>query len=150
MAERGERRIVDQTVFAKPPASEQRGYERCDETADVDEYVEDLEAGVTLRCISRVVIQLTDDCLQVSFEKAVSECYQEECAAGEGEEPCLIFSSCENREGEQDITGGHYAETGYDSALVVAGLVSDKTAYKAQYVYSGIEAGIDDCACLLL
>ena len=72
----------------EPPAAQERGYERSDESTDIDEYVEDLEAGVTLslrflksfrtflRCLGlEIVVQLTDHGLQVSLEQTVAECY---------------------------------------------------------------------------
>ena len=39
--------VIDKVMRFQPPFAEERGDERCEETTDVDEDVEDLETGVT-------------------------------------------------------------------------------------------------------
>ena len=95
--------VVDHSVSLEPPAAEERCYERSDETSDINEYIEDLETGVTLvlgfcECLRaylcsislEVIVHLTNDCLKVALEKSVTECDKEEGYAGHRKKPADV------------------------------------------------------------
>ena len=145
MAHLGEIGIVDHIVGVEPPAAQHGRYERCDEAADVDEHVENLKTGVALRAISRIIIQLAYDSLQVALEKAVAESYQEKGAAGEGKKPRSIALIGHDGHGEDGVAQSHNDQTGNDSALEIACFISDKATHKAEDVDTGIEKRIDEC-----
>ena len=141
----------------EPPLADQRGHERGDETADIDEDVEDLEAGIALslgpfellgaflgRVGLEIVIELADDGLEIPLEKAVAEGDQEERQAGQGQEPDFVLRGREDRDGEEHIAEGHDDETALDRPLVVGGPVRDDTADQGEDVDAAVEEGIDE------
>ncbi len=87
MAEGRELGVVGQRVHAEPPAAEHRGHEGSHQAAHVDEHIENLEAGVALRGIFGIVIELTHDGLEVALEKTVAEGDEEEGETGHRQKP---------------------------------------------------------------
>lgn len=134
---------------AEPPAAEQGSDEGCHETADVDEDVEDLETGVAFGGVFGIVVELAHDCLEVAFEQAVAEGYEEEGEAGERQEPGDVVGGGEDGDGEDHVADGHDDEAVDDGPLVVLGFVGDGTAYEAEQVDAGVEERVDKSAGLL-
>ena len=146
MAESRQRGVVGKPVFTQPPAAEHRCHKGGEDTADVDEYVEDLEACVTLGCITRIVVKLADYGLEIAFEETVSERDHKQRETCQCQQPCLIVGSSEDGECKDHISGRHDYETPDDGRFVVLCLVRDKTADEAQHIDACIETGIDDRA----
>ncbi len=61
--------IIHQTVLTEPPAAEQRSYEGSHNATKIDKDIENLETGITLRSIARIVVQLSDNGLKVALER---------------------------------------------------------------------------------
>ena len=112
--------VVQEAVGFQPPLTEEGGDERRDETADVDEHIEDLEAGVPLllgrfqglgaflgRFDLIVVVHLADDGLEVSLEQAVAEGDQGQGQAGEGKKPCGVGGRGRDGDGQEDVPRRH-------------------------------------------
>ncbi len=150
MTHGGEARVVAHAVDVEPPAAEHGGHEGSGHTADVDEYVEYLEAGVALRAVFGIVVQLAHYGLEIAFEEAVAEGDEEEREACEGEEPCGIARRGEDGHGEYYVAHGHHHESRDDGALVILGLVGDISAHKAEHVDARVEEGIDEGTCLFV
>ena len=100
VAELGQVSIIDQSMHLQPPAAQQGGDEWSHQGTDVDEDVENLEAGIALSlcpfqtfgalfgCFGfKVVVHLSDDGLQVTLEQAVATGYQGQGKDGEGQQP---------------------------------------------------------------
>ena len=152
MAEGWQAGIVNEVVGLEPPTAEKRCNERSDETTDIDKYIENLEAGVALPlglceslrtflgCLSlEIVIKLSYHRLEIALEETVTEGNQEECEAGERQEPRGIHRSGSDRNGEANVSQGHNDETGLDSTFVVSGSVCDDTSYETEHVDTAIE-----------
>lgn len=145
----GEVSVIAHAVNAEPPAAQHGGHEGGHEATDVDEHVENLEAGVTLGSVLGVVIELSDDGLEVALEEAVAECDQEQSHASDCEEPAVSGGSGEDGDGEDDVAGGHHQEAGDDGTLIVLSAVSDYAADEAEHVDAGVEEGVYEGALLL-
>lgn len=135
--------IIHQAVLTEPPAAEQGSYEGSHNATKIDKDIENLETGITLRSIARIVVQLSDNGLKVAFEKAVAECDEEQRTASKRKKPCLILGSCENGERQYDITDSHDNKTGNDGSFVVLRSVGNDTAYEAKHIDTGVEERID-------
>ncbi len=144
MAHFGEAGVVYHTVGAEPPFAQVGRYEGGDEAADVDEYVEDLEAGVTLVCVFGVVIQLTYYGLEIAFEQAVAESNQEQRHACQRQQPGGVLGGGKDWNSQKGVSQGHDYKALDDGAFVVLCLVGDDAADQREDVDSGIEARVDD------
>ena len=159
VAQCGQTSIIDHALDAQPPLAQQRGNKRGNETTDVDEHIEDLEARVAafldlldfLSALAlgnsvglHVVIHLTHDSLQVALEQTVTKGNQEQGHAGEHQQPHVVTSRVDNGNREQHIAESHDHKTPLDGALVVLGAVGNETAHETQHVDTSIEDGIDD------
>ena len=150
MTHGGEWRVVGHAVGVEPPTAEHGSHEGGEDAADVDEYVEYLEAGVALRAVFGIVVELTDDGLEVALEETVAEGDEEERDAGYCEEPGGVALGGENGYGKNHVAKGHDEEARDDSTLVVAGLVGNVSAHEAENVDAGIEEWVDECARLFI
>ena len=148
MAHLGEVGVVCHAVDVEPPTAEHGCDEGCDEAADVDEHVEYLESGIALRAVAWIVVELSDDGLEVAFEEAVAEGDEEECGTCEGEEPCGVLRRGEDGHGEDGVACCHYDEAVDDGAFVVLCLVGYGAAYEAEDVDTGIEKRVDQRGCV--
>ena len=156
--------IVDKAAAAEPPLAEHRGDERGDHAADVDEHIEDLETGVTLVLGDlqslgallgflgfKLVVEFTDQGLQVAFEQTVTEGDTEQGDAGEDQDapPAAVAVGhhaahlAEERNGQGHVTGRHDEQTDLDGAVVVLRPVGDQTAHQGQDVNAEIEERVD-------
>ena len=151
VAESGKVGVVSETVYTKPPAAEQGRYERSNQTSNVDEHIENLEAGVTLTlglsqsfgayfsCFSlEVVVHLAYDSLQVAFEKAVTEGNHQQGKAGQRQKPVDVACS-----GEDDVSASHNQKTRLNGCFVVLCAVGNDTANQAKDVDAAIKSGVD-------
>ncbi len=148
MAHGGERRVVHHAVDIKPPRAQHGSHEGGDETADVDEHIENLEARIALRCVAGIVVQLTHDSLKVAFEKTVAEGYEEERHGCHSKKHIGVVACGHHRHGEHNVAEGHDDKTPDDGAFVVLRLVGDGAAHKAEHIDAGVEHGVDQGAFL--
>ncbi len=137
VAEAGEVGVIGVALHLDEGVAHPYGYEGGDAAADVDEHVEDLEARVALVAVFGVVIELSDDGLQVSFEESVSESDYQERAQGDP------LGGDEGGNCQEGVAQAHDHKAGDDGALVVLGLVGDHTADEGEDVDGAVECGVE-------
>ena len=156
MAEGGKVGVVLKAILAQPPAAEQGGDKRSNQSANVDEHVENLETAVAFVFGNaegffavfgsfdfEVVVHLSYNGLEVAFEQAVTEGDEEQGYASEGEQPANVAGGGQDGDGQNDIAGCHDEQTGLDSPFVVLSAVGYDTANQTQDVDTHIEYGVD-------
>ena len=148
VAERRELGVVTQIVDVEPPAAQHRCDERGNQSADIDEDVEDLEARIALRGIARIVVKLTDDRLEIALEKAVAESNEEKGATRQRQQPGRILRRGQNRDGEHAVTERHDDQTADDRPLVILRAVGDQAADQTEHIDTGVEERVDQRAFL--
>ena len=159
MAEFGQIGVVYHAFHSEPPLAQHRCHKGSDESADVDEDIENLEArvaalldGIELFALHalldgvglHVVVHLTYDGLQVALEQTVTECDEEQCHAGEHQQPRVVASRVHHGDSQQHIAHSHDDKTPLDGALVVLCAVGNGSADKTQHIDAGVEHGVDD------
>ena len=163
VAECGQLCVINHIIGIQPPLTQQRSNERSDQTTDIDKYVENLETRITLAlCQSQslgtllgslsleVVIHLTNDCLQVALEQTVTKCNQEQCEAGQSQQPSGVTISCQDGNRQQHVTACHHDQARLNRTLVILLVVSDITTYQCQQIDTSVEYRIDSTAdCLV-
>ena len=77
-----------------------------------------------------IIIHLADNCLQISFEQTVSECNQEKCKTGKGQQPGGVGCRSKNWNGKNNVSGGHYNKTCFNSSFVILSAVSNQPSDK--------------------
>ena len=122
VAQGGQVGVVGKALRAQPPVAYSYGCQRGEHAADVDEHVEDLEAGVAQFSVFLVVVELAYECLQVALEQAVAECDDHQGADDDS------FRG-NGGYGQKDVSQGHDQDTGGNGAFVVAGAVGDQTSH---------------------
>ena len=166
VAQTGHISVIDKVMRLQPPFAEERGDERSEETTDVDEDVENLEAGVAAilslcECLGtllgslffELIVQFADDGLQVALEQTVTEGDEQQSHTGDNQdgpptstavEDSTLCGLAEQRNSHHHIADSHDNQTPLDGLVVVLGLVGDDTAHQTQHVDAEIEDGVDD------
>ena len=137
----------------EPPVADNRGNEGGNDTANVDEYVENLEASVafflgfgqgfrTLLGLFglEVVVQLTHHSLQVAFEKTVTAGDDDEGNHGENHHPGEAVSA-EDGDGEYAVAHSHDNKARDNGALVVLGAAGQGKHIDEEVEYGEHDAG---------
>ena len=125
------------------PLSHADRNERSEETADVDEHVEYLEARFALVAELLVVVHLTHERLQVALEQTVTECDYQQAQTRKRQIQTLAGHGCGRGNCDNQVTDRHDDQAPHDSALVVLGLIGDDTADQRKQIDRGIEARVD-------
>ena len=73
MTECREACIVVKAISLEPPVTYPYSHEGSKDPPDIDEHIEDLEARITYFGVDRVVVHLTDKCLEVPLEETITE-----------------------------------------------------------------------------
>ena len=128
--------IIEESLRAEPPVAHAHGGERCEHRADVDEHVENLETRVAQFGILFVVVKLSHERLEVTFEQAVAEGDHHQGADHHG-----LRSNAGNH--QRGIPHRHHQDTRDDRPLIVAQPVGDQAADERQNVDRGIKKRID-------
>ena len=112
---------MKQTNREFTPVAHAHGGERCEHRADVDEHVENLETRVAQFGILFVVVKLSHERLEVTFEQAVAEGDHHQGADHHG-----LRSNAGNH--QRGIPHRHHQDTRDDRPLIVAQPVGDQAA----------------------
>ena len=102
--------VIRHAVHTQPPLAQQRSNERGNQSAHVDEDVENLETAVAFALgeLQRlgtllgslgleIVVELTYDSLQVALEQTVTERYEKQSKTSERKQPGYIAAGSQNR-----------------------------------------------------
>lgn len=127
--------VIYETFGLKPPVTYSDSNERREETSDVDEHVENLESHVSSVGIFRVVVKLSDYSLKITFEKTVTECYDQKSDARKGKDHSQIGNRSLCRIGYDKVSYGHQDKSGKNGSLVVLGLVGYNASDQCQDIY---------------
>ena len=159
MAQRRKVSIISQVMNLQPPFPQQRSDERRNQTTDIDEYIKYLETGVTtasgnlqsfraLFCgfFLEIVIHLTDNRLQITFEQTVTESNQEQGKTCQRKQPTDVGFCRQYRNRKDNVSQRHHYQSGHDSSLIVLCFVGDDTPNQAQYIDTAIKYRIDNGA----
>ena len=130
-------------MHLQPPVAHADRNERSEETADVDEHVEYLEARFALVAELLVVVHLTHERLQVALEQTVTECDYQQAQTRQHQIESLVGHGCRRGNCDNQVTDRHDDQAPHDSALVVLGLIGDDTADQRKQIDRGIEARVD-------
>ena len=143
VAQRRELGVVVEVVDLQPPVTHADGDERGEETADIDEHVENLETRLAFGAEFAVVVHLAHERLQVALEQAVAEGDHQQSQTGQRQVEPQVRHGCRRRDGDEEITDAHHDQTPHDRRLVVLGFVGDDAADQRQQVDRSVEARVD-------
>ena len=135
--------VVVEIVDLQPPVAHADGDERSEETADIDEHVEDLEARFAFGAEFAVIVHLAHQRLQVTLEQTVAEGDHQQSQAGQRQVEPQTRHGRRRRDGDEQIADAHHDQAPHDRRLVVLGLVGDDAADQRQQVDRSVEARID-------
>ena len=100
------------------------------EGSDVDAHVEDTECQISFSTVFGIVVQIPDQCLQVSFEAACSNCDQ--CQRTEHHHFGAYSGS--SRDGQQQIADKHDDDTYLNRISIAQFIVCEESADNRQKI----------------
>ena len=142
VCQRGDVGLVDEAGLGEEAVGDGCGGSGGKHGADVDGHVEEAEGAVAFRRVLRVVVEVTDEHLQVAFEQART--YGDEEQGTQHQRQTETVGS--RGDGEADVARKHDADAG-DDALAVAVLVGQDAAYDGHEIDQRQEDGVNLTGC---
>ena len=134
--------VIYETLPSEHGFGDFPGHCRCEHRTYVDCHIEETEGRVALCAVTRVVVEIADEHLEVTLEE--TRAHGHEGQSGEHNE--LGGGAVARRKGQGQIAQEHHGNA-YDHAFAVAYLVSDYASDQRHEINSGEENGIDLAGC---